>query len=266
MRFRLQHVARSPVIIVHQMARVGSVTVTRAIRRHLPRADVYHTHYLNPRTIAEHRVRFTRVHRETGRAGLPREYLGAKMLMRAPRKHPWRVVTLVRDPVARTVSAFFRHFTYNHPQFGGSFHADPANAERLIELFLDPSEPEHAFALDWFDRELREVLGIDVFATPFRCDAGFAEYEKARCRVLLLRLEDLDRVGERELRRFLDAPALTLSAVNRTEHENYFPAYRRFLDLLVLPAWYLDRMYDSRLARHFYTAKELAAFRARWER
>ncbi|HUG26681.1 MAG TPA: putative capsular polysaccharide synthesis family protein [Gemmatimonadales bacterium] len=248
---------------------MGSVAVTRAIRRHLPRADVYHTHYLHPRTIAEHRERFTRAHRETGRAGLPREYLGAKMLDRRLRRgagEAWRVVTLVRDPVARTVSAFFRLFTYNHPELGPAFHADPANAERLVELFLDPGEPEHEFTLGWWDTEMRDVFGIDVFKSPFSPAAGAARYGGERCRVLLLRLEDLDRIGAAELSRFLDAPGLTLAAENRTEQEPYFPAYSRFLELLELPAAYLDRMYGSRLARHFYTEDELARFRARWER
>jgi hypothetical protein len=269
MRFRLQHHGRAPVIVVHQMARVGSVTVLRAIRRRLPRADVYHTHYLHPRTIAEHRERFTRIHRDTGRAGLPREFLGARMLdqrLRRDANERWHVITLVRDPVARTVSAFFRHFTFNHPELGRDFHAEPANADRLIDLFLDPAEPEHEFTLGWFDRELRDVLEIDVFASAFSHASGWARYDSARCRLLLLRLEELDQIGAGELSDFLDAPGLTLTAANRTENEPYFAAYRRFLERLQLPPSYLDRMYGSRLACHFYTEDELERFRTRWAR
>ena len=53
-------------------------------------------------------------------------------------------------------------------------------------------------------------------------------------------------------------------------HENsttggYAENYRRFIETLRPPKDYLDQMYDSRFARHFYSRDEIVSFRARWE-
>lgn len=267
LRFRWRHRGRWPVVLVHQMARVGSLTVMRALRRSAPGLDLYHTHYLNPDTITRYRAQFDRIHDVTGRAGLHLEFLSACHLRRQLDRGVvgrWRIVTLVRDPLERTVSAFFKHFPYTFPERGLRFLEDPANVPALIELFLDDSEIERSFTLDWFEREVEAVFGIDVYATPFPHDAGHVHAAGPSADLLVLRLEDLDRVGPAALAAFLDTPPLTLEARNRSEDSSYRETYRRFRDALSPPAAFLDRMYDSRLARHFYTTSELAAFRDRW--
>jgi len=273
LRFRLQHRSAAPPIVVHQMARVGSISVLHAILRCFDRGHVFHTHFLNPATIAAERARVDLLHRMRGDVGLTRELLAAVMLderLRRDGAHGaeegdgWRVVTMVRDPVARTISAFFRHFAYNHPQLSPTFHEDPGNVGRLLELFLAADEAERRVTHHWFDRELREPLGIDVYDAPFPHDAGFARWSTARTELLLLRTEDMDRVGEGALRDFLRAPRLALETRNRGVEQAYGAAYAAFMSKLRLPSSYLDEMYDAPVARHFYSEAERERFRRRW--
>lgn len=269
--YRFTHRSSETPILVHQMARVGSITVLRAIRAHFPGAHVFHTHYLHPRTIAAEFARLDVLHAARGDVGLSRELLAAELLDERLRRggattpEKWRVVTLVRDPVARTVSAFFRHFAQNHPSLPARFHEDPANVPQLLEHFLAPDEEERRVTLHWFDAEVRDPLHIDVLAAPFDPSVGVATYRSARCDLLLLRTEDLDRVGDAALSQFLASPALALRTRNRGEDQPYGAAYSEFLRLLRLPHWYLDAMYGSALAQRFYTAGELERFRVRWE-
>ncbi len=117
-RFRWKHRGDRPIVVVHQMARVGSVSVLRAIRRAAPTTNLFHTHYLNPATIRHFEAQSDRVFAATGEWGLHRELLAARWLTARQRQgsgQRWRIVSLVRDPVARTVSAFFRHFPYVYP-------------------------------------------------------------------------------------------------------------------------------------------------------
>ncbi len=271
LRFQWRHGGNGPIVVVHQMARVGSITVVRALRRALPHANLFHTHYLNPATIRYFEAESDRIFAVTGRPGLHRELLAARWL--APRlrdgvRRPWRVVSLVRDPIARTVSAFFRHFAYAHPQLGAPFRDDIGNVQRLLRLYLEASTFEHDFALGWFDREVRDVFGIDVYAQPFPHAAGHAVYADGggACELLVMRLEDLDRIGAGALERFLGATGVQFATENSADRESYAASYRALLEELRLTNDYLDRMYGSRLARHFYSDHELAAFRARWER
>jgi hypothetical protein len=248
------------------MARVGSKSIRRAIREQAADFRSFHTHYLNPDTIAEMRERFVRRHQQTGRPGLYREYLHAGWLARRIRRTAygdWKIISVVRDPVARTVSAFFRHFPLNHAGLGERFHEDRDNVPRLIELFHDAGNLEHTFALDWFDREVRDVFGVDVYDSPFRAGRG-SEYACEAGRLLVLRTEDLSSTGGEATGTFLGVGPMTLAHHNRSTDRDYSDGYRRFLKELRLSSAYLDRMYGSRLARHFYSPEEIAAFRARW--
>ena len=269
LRFRWRHRGARPVVLVHQMARVGSITVLRALRRDLPGLDFYHTHYLNPDTIARFRAQFDRIHSVTGVAGLHREFLAARHLRRLLDRGVsgrWRIVTLVRDPVARTVSAFLMHFPYAYPEHGLRFLEDPGNVPALIDMFLAESELERAFTLDWFEREVEAVFGIDVYATPFPHEAGHAFCSGAFADLLVLRLEDLDRAGPGALAAFLGTTPIALETQNRSAESSYGETHGRFLEALRLPAWFLDRMYDSRLALHFYRPEERASLRSAWTR
>lgn len=267
LRFELTHRSAEPPIVVHQMARVGSITVLHALLSKLPSARVFHTHYLNPATVALNRKRLDELHRARGETGLHREFLAAIHLNRRMQRRvdgKWRIITMVRDPVARTVSAFFRHFPFQHPELDPRFHENPSNVPRLIELFLDEREYERRVALEWFDREVAEVFGIDVFATPFSPEAGSAIYESPRYAMLLLRTEDMDRIGGSAISRFLDVGVMPLVTTNRAREQTYAAAYERFLACIELPGWYLDEMYGSRLARHFYSDEELDGMRRQW--
>ena len=150
-----------PYIVVHSMGRVGSISVTLALRERFPERHCFHTHYLHADTIRESREGFNRMYRVTGRPGLHRNHRSSQILRsRLDRGEcgDWMVVSLVRDPVARNISAFFKNFDFNHPQLGRAFLADPKNTDHLVDLFKYPEEPEHSFALDWFDREVRDVV------------------------------------------------------------------------------------------------------------
>jgi hypothetical protein len=82
--------------------------------------------------------------------------------------------------------------------------------------------------------------------------------------VLLLRVEDLARVGETVLRSFLGLPDLHLERRNVGKRKYYAASYGEVTRSLRLPEPLLDQIYGSRLARHFYSDQEIAAFRERW--
>lgn len=267
LRTRWQYRGDGPIVVVHQMARVGSKAVRRAIRRGAPNLRSFHTHYLNPATLDRMRGAFRRVHELTGWPGFHREYLQAWWLAGHIRQRAygdWRIITLVRDPVARTVSAFFRHFPLQHPELGTRFVEDPANVPRLLELFGEPNHPEHAFALDWFDNEVRDVFGVDVFERPFPGDGAGCVYSCVAGKLLVLRTEDLSAHGGEAIGAFLGRDPIALEHSNRSVDLSYGPAYARFMSELRLSPAYLDRMYGSKLARHFYSPAEITTFRERW--
>ncbi len=188
----------------------------------------------------------------------------------------WVVVSAVRDPVARNVSSFFQNlrlfFDFDwHQRSRGEGQARAVG--ELRELFQSSFLNEEwlrmgmdSDPLTWLDTELRPALGIDVFREPFPTGRGYRIYSGTRARLLLFRLEDMDRCAGPAVEEFLGVRGFTLLPRNVASEKGYASLYRRFLDSLVLPDEYLDRMYGSRFSRHFYSEQELATFKNRWRR
>lgn len=254
----------SPVVLVYQMGKVGSSTIVASLRDRAPHLGVFHVHYLTAEGLGDresfYRNRYATLHR------IPQHLIEgrhAHHLMQRRPEHRWKVVTLVRDPVSCNISKFFQTLGVHHPDLRMEHWEKPGWIDDLVRLFL--TRHDHCMALEWLDRELREALQIDVYATPFRHARGYETYKSSAADLLLLRLEDLDGVGPRALADFLGlASSVTLSLANAAEAKPYAPSYRAFRSRLAMEAQYLEEMYASRLARHFYSVEERNAMRRRW--
>lgn len=256
----LSHARREP-IVVYQMAKVGSRTVYRSLRSlDLPR-PVLHAHVLNELDALEERVRQlypdpvgTLAEIENGRR-LRRRILRS-------RGRTWHVITLVRDPVSRDVSAFFHNLTEVIPDVYERYARDEIAVADIRDAFLH--RYDHDAPLGWFQSQLEPVFGIDVFAVPFDTKAGYATYETPTARLLLIRLEDLETHGKAAISEFLGLDEFELVSTNLARDKPYNDLYAAFERNVTLPASYLAHMYDSRLARHFYSDSEIEAFKERW--
>ena len=173
---------------------------------------------------------------------------------------PFRAVTLVRDPIANNVSMFFEvldHYT------GASAEECRLTTEELIEVFLD--RYMHSRPLTWLDAELKRTLGIDVFQHPFDRAKGYSIIREGKRSLLTIKCELDDRRKASALCEFLGLERLDLVRSNVSAKRAHGRQYAQFLERLHVPRRLLDRMYESKYARFFYTDEELSQFRKRWE-
>lgn len=253
-------------MVVYQMGKVGSQAVARSLERTLGK-PVFHVHFLTPEGIAW----AERVYRGAwDPARNPDHLWDAQHLRRRldldRRSEPWRVVSLVRDPVARNLSSFFQvaglQFGVDLERLGAVGGAEAVTT--LTTLFLERFD-EHDVPARWFDDELGAVFGIDVFAAPFP-ERGWSQHTAARADVVVVKLERLAEVGDDAFRALLGAPYVEVPDVNVGSDKGYGELYRRFVAAVRLPPAYLDRVYGTRFARHFYTDEERARLTDRWLR
>jgi hypothetical protein len=204
-----------------------------------------------------------RVKREYRSHGLvPREEDIGKLLNRyyLEKQKPAKFITVVRDPISRNVSAFFENF--------GRFTGKPFDIETdyslagLTNIFLE--QYNHDIPLTWFDTEVRQVLGIDIYNHPFPATRGFLEVTQGAYQLLVLKLETDDRMKETAIRDFLDLPDFQLLRANVGKDKEYGATYKKFTRNIRLPDVYIKRMYTSKYAQHFYTPEEIEAMRLRW--
>ena len=249
-------------VIVYTIGKTGSSTVLATLGAALPDRPVWQIHHLQPERIDRS---------EASYKAMPKPIVtGHVVAARHVRRHrpptvddPWDVITLVREPVAQDVSVFFqvgeRRGFFRVDESGRLL--DPPTVNELLDRFA--TWRDHEDDARWFDEDFEPSLGIDVYERPFDPAAGFATYAGARARVLLLRTEDLRRVGAPALAEFLGIPEPELLDANVGDDKRYAEVYASMRARGVDRAL-IDRLHATKLARHFYTPAELADARARW--
>jgi len=248
-------------VLVYQMGKVGSSTVYQALNGALSGVPVYHVHFLSAH-LAEHRCS----HERSGKGPVPFHiYLGEALreqLLRHPDR-PVKIISLVRDPVAFELSNLFQ----NPRLVGGE-----AGLEQLLledDGLRDTLQPRLAapgYLDGWFDREIRTVFGIDVFAEPFACERGWQRYRQGNAELLLIRLEDLSAEGPRVIADFLGLERpLALSPVNDRTSQVHGNEYRRIAASLQLDPAVLAEVYGRRFAQHFYSSAERRRMQDKWQ-
>ena len=257
----------SSPVLVYTVGKVASTTVVASLAQAGIR-PVYHVHVLTPSTIAGVRD----VYRRAWSQLAPGWHLWESLYLRRQLDRSpgtcWRVVTLVRDPVARNLSSFFQ---VGESEYGVDFSSlaraprGEALAARLLDEFLHRFRG-HDAPDTFFDEELLPVFGIDVYAAPFPVEQAYHVYAGPRADALVLRVEDLDRCFSTAVAQFLGVPDIPLARVNASEDKDYGELYAWFRRAVTLPDEYLDRVYSSRYARHFYSDEEIRRMRARWAR
>ena len=248
-----------PPVLVYTAPKVASTAVTAALQA--AGQTVFHVHMISPAGMRDLREAM----RRRGLARMKWDALGLEDIGKAiaaeliaPR-HPARVVSLVRDPVARNVSFYFETLDVlwqterAHERVG---------LERLLAEFHERFR--HDRGVDWFDDEFKPVLGLDVYRHPFPHGKGYQRIDAGPYEVLIMRHDLDDRVKERCLAELVGAPSVSLTPMNVSAQKPYADVYREFLRRVELPEDYVERLLDSKYARHFYGPGELARFRAKW--
>lgn len=253
-----------PIALVHQMGRAASMTMTNTLRAMELDMPIHHTHWLNPETVAR---RMARMEQSRGKIESFNLRVSKLMLDNLPpermRSYPWRIVSIIRDPVARNLSAYFLSIEGFIDDVYRRHAQGRLKPDELLEVFL--RDYPHDIPLNWFDLEVNEVFGMNVYARPFLFDLDYALYEAGPLRMAVIKVESLERTYRPALQAlFGEAPGELRNTHISVQDEPYAPIYKSFLAAVRLPQDYLDRMYDSVYARHFYRPEELAAFRKKW--
>jgi len=248
---------RQPVLI-HQFGKVGSTSIYRELRR--LNLEVFHSHFLQDQNLDK----WIRNIQDAG-AGINFFVLNNLCLGKWALRRKWDIISGVRDPISRNISWFFENLYYIIPDYQQHLNKmDPDRlADRWAEFFI--REFPHEEVLNWFDMEMRDTFGIDVFAHPFDRSKGYGVYEGNGHRLLVLQFEQLQNLAG-VIRDFLRLPEFRLNRENVGESKDYGNVYKRFIERIRFDDALLDRMYNNRFSRYFYTDEDIETFRRKWSK
>lgn len=265
-----------PPLLVYQMGKVGSKTVISSLANANINRRIYHVHFLDPELVREYE-RKRRKFLGTDREGALKHiwqysYLRSRIKKRQDGKR-WKIITLIRDPVSRNLATFFENievvsvdsdqvWNLSSVEYGFKVVVKKDDLSGLIELFFEKCR--HDTPLIYYDREIKQVFNIDVYASNFLTTLGYKVYRGDDADVLLIRLEDLNRCASEAFRELLKIDDLKLINTNIGEQKDYADLYKHFKNHIRLPSSYLDKLYSSKFSKHFYEEQEIARFRDRW--
>lgn len=226
-------------LLIYQLGKVGSSSLEHSLDPIWPGLTV-HAHTMNPLD------------------GGTIELNGMRDFVVKKRK-PLFVISLVREPIGRNISAFFENFDREIAKLRSRPNL---SIDQMIDVFL--SKYDHEIPLRWFDRNMKPDCGIDVYEHPFP-DGGVQIIEQEHVRLLLLRSELDDQTKETSIKDFLGLKEFRLKRINDSAQKAYVETYRLFREKFVPPDAYIEKMYESRYFKHFYAGMK-EHFVAAWKR
>jgi hypothetical protein len=263
------------------MGKVGSMSILYALRSSNLDMPIYHVHALSDQGIIQMEQMYWGPTFKVFRKSLLPEtqhvfaghFLRAQLNKRSAQEK-WKVVTLVRDPIARNVSEFFHSvdttkYDPHLPDFYERYESNTIGTAELIERFMErfhENSEESQLPLRWFDTEFRTVLGIDVFSIDFPKSKGYRIIREEFADILLLKLEMVRQCYSEAFYEFLELSEFRLATANAARQKRYYPAFKSFMDLVDLPASYVSNMYDSKYMRHFYDDEEINILWNKWHK
>ena len=255
-------------MIIFQPGKVGSTSVHMSLIKKYQElgvaTPVFHAHILEN---VDQRIELLKVIRAKPDNSIDK-LLESKELRQQIDKFPkrrWNVISLVRDPVALRVSAFFQLLDEYLPDWQPQIESGKITLLDLQNLFYEKGGLGMDGLNTWFDAQIKPIWGIDVYNTPFSKDRGYHIYKQnPNVNLMIIRLEDLNTVAQDAFYEFLGIKDFTIIRENIGAKKPYSDLYKHF-KTLPLPRDIVNEAYDSRYARHFYTDREIEKFRRKWQ-
>lgn len=254
-----------PMLIVHQMGRAASMSTVNTLREAGITYPVYHTHWLNPASLTK-RLEWLK--------GLPAKQhplnvcVGHRIAEEIQNvgigQRQWKLVSIFREPVGRNISTFFLTIENFFEDFFRRYECGEISLEQVLETFL--REYRHEMPLQWFDKEVGEVFGIDVYEPAFPMEKGYQIIKNGNVEILLIKMERLNDCFQEAFENFLGTRIPNLALTHITEKDPSYYMYKEFLGKVTIPAEYLEQMYGSRFAKHFYRPEEIQDLMDKWSR
>ena len=162
------------------------------------------------------------------------------------------IITGVRDPFSRFISAFFEQSHY--------LGINPINSSESYLLNKLENHGNFFSTFKWFDEEIKRILKIDIYDHPFDKKLGYSEIQSGKIKILIFRLDKLNLL-EKQFQTFLDERDFKLTTENITENN---PNYNLIKKKYKFDEERIDYACRSRYLNHFYTDEEITKLKDKW--
>ena len=238
-----------PIISICQMGKVSSMSIWISLARQYD-GYCFHTHTPGDYRPSSYRLRnfYKRIHGHQHKIAI-------ELLQQ--RKLPIKLISMVREPISRSISSFFEHFKYLTEE---EFIDKKYSLKQLLDIFLKNTS-HNQLPLLWMDNELKKHYGIDVYQRPFP-EYKYVFFKKNNIELLLYQYDIDIKLKKKLIGDFVGIKNLKIKPTNIGSQKKYAQTYQQFKEL-PLPESYVNEMLSSKYAQHFYK-KDIEKLRLKW--
>ena len=248
------------------MGKVGSLAVLAILEKR--KMNVYHEH------------NFTLTHSEA--VGIVRNFdkyssLKAKIkeqrnkifpsqrLREFKAKKRLKIITLIREPISRNLSLCFQHFQdFIRDDVTNRNFNDHRSSFELCSYYFE-NKINSTAGIKWFDSEFFPTTGIDIYNYPFDTRKGHSIINEGKYDILVLQVEKLNQSID-IIQSFLELKTpLQRKEVNIGNKKWYRLLYDEFIRKYTFSTDYIDKMYNSKFMKHFYSEADINMFKEKWD-
>ena len=113
---------------------------------------------------------------------------------------------------------------------------------------------------EWFDAELKQMIGLDVYKMTFPREKGYCIYENQLARVLVYRFENLESL-ERMLEEFLGLKVPAILNENLSSTKEYASQYEAVRREIRLPDAFLEQQVQHQTGHTFLFQRRTKSIR-----
>jgi len=193
------------------------------------------------------------------------------------KNHQIKIISGVREPVSRTISAFFtwmdkigtrndysQYSGYSNYYLGDREDIIKKNIDIIIEKFFEALSKDDIFdpLESWFDKNIKKYFEIDVYNEKFDQDQGFCQIDKGNHSLFLYRQEDLKNNVTGGIKDFLGIKSDDFYIQQHNQSSNNWNSdiYREFKNNIKFDIKHLEKIYCNKKFRHFYSEKNIENF------
>jgi hypothetical protein len=229
-----------------------------SLKKSVKDAFIFHVHSLVPESVKKREI----FHKERFKSqGLPDNIIQSKYLLKNLKKlrkeKKCYVVSLIRDPIAATVSEIWE----NYPKSGRN-----NIVEKVTSKFFEVFGSETKYRLNWFEDELKKSMGIDIFKEKLQKNNGWNVIKKKDMSLLIVKLEKMNNVIRAAMEYFLGIKNFKTVIARSADQKVDYQIYEKIKKNIAIDRNMIDAVYSSKYIRYFYNHNEIRAFTLRWSK
>lgn len=196
------------------------------------------------------------------------------------KKYTKKIIIGIREPISQNIASMFQSIQeyidispyeendrdaqkifdkYFVNNVLGMYIKQKSNHDEFIKMFGNA-----LIIQNWFQEELCKYMDVDILKYPFDKLRGYTIIKDKDREILIYKIENVNQLND-VFSEYFNIDKFKLNKSNFSGDKWYQGKYNQFKKEFKMPIEYVERSYNNKYIRHFYTDEEIIEFKNKWK-